>query len=110
MAYDEKLAARIRKLLSASQLLGAQQVEEKRVMGKLAFMVNGSMCCSVSEDSLLIRVHPEEREALLSQPHVSAMQMGKRTMRGFVRIAPPAYRSVAALRQWLERGINAGAK
>jgi TfoX/Sxy family transcriptional regulator of competence genes len=103
VAYDERLAARIRKLLSSRA-----KVEEKRLMGKLAFLVNGSMCCSVSEDSLLIRVTPAEREALLKQPSVSPMQLGKRTMRGFVRVAPGAYRTSASLRKWLERGIAAG--
>ncbi|MEZ4232443.1 MAG: TfoX/Sxy family protein [Polyangiaceae bacterium] len=103
MPHDEKLAARIRKLLS-----GYADVEEKRLMGKLAFLVNGSMCCSVSEDSLLIRVTPRDREALLERPHVSPMQIGRRTMRGFVRIAPAAYRSAASLRKWVNRGIAAG--
>ncbi len=105
MAYDERLAARIRALLSSYS-----NVEEKRLMGKLAFLVNGSMCCSVSEDSLLIRVPPQDREALLRQAHVSPMQMGTRTMRGFVRVAPPAYRGAARLERWLERGIAAGAR
>lgn len=103
MPYDEKLAARIRKLLTSYA-----GVEEKRLMGKLAFMVGGSMCCSVSEDSLLVRVSPAERDELLAEPHVSPMQMGRRTMRGFVRIAAPAYRTPASLKRWVLRGIAAG--
>jgi hypothetical protein len=30
-------------------------------------------------------------------------------MRGFVRVAPDGYRTDAALRKWVERGVNAAA-
>ena len=103
MPYDEKLAARVRALLSERR-----GVEEKSIMGHLAFMVDGSMCCSVSTESILFRVPAKEREELLENPHVTAMKMGKRTMTGFVRVAPPAYRTAGALAKWVERGIAAG--
>lgn len=83
-------------------------VVEKKVMGALAFMVDGSMCCAVSDAGLLVRVTPEERDALLAAAHVSPMTVGTRTMRGFVRVGPAAIRTDAALRVWLERGIAAG--
>jgi hypothetical protein len=35
------------------------------------------------------------------------MGMGGRTMSGFVRVAPEGYRTGAALRKWVERGIAA---
>ena len=43
MAYDEKTAERVRKVLS-----GRREVVEKKLMGGLCFMVKGGMCCSVS--------------------------------------------------------------
>ncbi|MGE3675357.1 MAG: hypothetical protein AB7K71_37150, partial [Polyangiaceae bacterium] len=56
--------------------------------------------------SLLVRVSPAERDELLAGPHVSPMQLGKRTMRGFVRIAAPAYRTPASLKRWVLRGTR----
>jgi hypothetical protein len=34
------------------------------------------------------------------------MQMGGRTMKGFIRVAPEGYRTEASLRKWLERGLD----
>ena len=103
MAHDEKLAERVREILSERRA-----VTEKRLMGTLAFMVNGSMCCSVGRDGLLVRVEAEERERLLADPLVSPMKLGKRTMKGFVRVAAEGLKTRARLAKWLERGMAAG--
>jgi TfoX/Sxy family transcriptional regulator of competence genes len=104
MAYDEKLAERVRTILAERR-----GVSEKRLMGTLAFLVNGVMCCSVGRDGLLVRVDAEGREALLGEPFVSPMKLGARTMKGFVRVAPEGLRTRAKVAQWIERGIGAGA-
>ena len=62
MAYDERTAQRVRKVLSAEPRL-----VEKKLMGGLCFMVNGTMCCSVSaKGGLLVRVDAAEREYALA--------------------------------------------
>jgi hypothetical protein len=91
MAYDEKTAERIRKVLSERR-----DVVEKKLMGGLCFMVKGEMCSSVSRrGGLLIRVGVDEQERILRESHVRPMEMGRRTMTGFVRVAPEAYRTNA---------------
>ena len=104
MAHDEKLAERVRTILAEHR-----GVTEKRLMGTLAFMVNGAMCCSVGRAGLLVRVGAGERAALLSEPFVSPMKLGARTMTAFVRVAPEALRTRARLAKWVERGAAAGA-
>jgi TfoX N-terminal domain len=102
MAYDERTAERVRKVLSVRR-----DVVEKKLMGGLCFMANGAMCCSVGgKGGLLIRVGAPAYERMLEDPHVVPMQMGGRTMAGFVRIAPEGYRTEAALRKWIERGLG----
>ncbi|HEY5209167.1 MAG TPA: TfoX/Sxy family protein [Stellaceae bacterium] len=102
MAYDEKIAERVRKLLS-----GRGDVIERKLMGGLSFMVAGNMVCSVSgRGGLLIRVGDEARDKLLEDPHVQPMKMGARTMAGFVRVDPEGYRSDRALKKWLQRGLD----
>jgi TfoX/Sxy family transcriptional regulator of competence genes len=103
MAYDEKLAERVRAILSEHQ-----GVTEKRLMGTLGFMVNGAMCCSVGPNGLLVRVSAEDREQLLTEPFVSPMKLGARTMKGFVRVAPEGLSTRARLAKWIERGIASG--
>ena len=103
MAYDENTAERVRKLLAARP-----DAVEKKLMGGLCFMVGGSMCCSVSgRGGLLIRVGAQAHARMLGEPHVQPMEMRGRTMTGFVRVAPEGYRTAAALRKWVDRGIIA---
>lgn len=102
MAYDEETAERVRKLLS-----GEKDVIAKKMMGGLCFMVNGSMCCVVSgKGGLLVRVGPDAFERTLAEPHVEPMEMRGRVMTGFVRVAPEGYRTAAALKKWVERGVS----
>jgi hypothetical protein len=101
MAYDEQTAERVRKLLS-----GRRDVAAKKMMGGLAFMVKGSMCCSVSgRGGMLIRVGADE--GVFAEPHVQRMKMGARTMSGFARVDPEGYATDAALKKWIQRGLDA---
>jgi TfoX/Sxy family transcriptional regulator of competence genes len=103
VAYDEKTAERVRKALA-----GRRGVVEKKLMGGLCFMVGGGMCCSVSgKGGLLVRIDPDDQEKLFAQPHVRPMEMGGRVMTGFVRVDPAGYRTEAALRNWIARGVEA---
>ena len=43
---------------------------------------------------------------MLKEPHVTPMTMAGRTMTGFVRVAPEGYRTAAALRKWVKRGLD----
>jgi len=102
MAYDEGTAARVRKLLT-----GHRHVAEKKMMGGLCFMVDNTMCCTVSgRGGMLIRVGPEAHARMLEEPHTSQMDMRGRIMSGFVRVAPEGYRSDADLEKWVKRGLD----
>jgi hypothetical protein len=101
MAYDETTAARVRKLLADQRY-----VAEKKMMGGRCFMVNDTMCCTVSgRGGMLIRVGPEAHARMLLEPHASPMEMRGRIMTGFVRVAPEGYQSDAEKR-WVKRGLD----
>ncbi len=103
MAYDESTAARVR-----DHLAGQQGISEKTLMGGRCFMAGQSMCCSVSgSGGLLVRISPDGYEAALAKTHVEPMMMGRRTMRGFVCVAPDGYRTAAQLAKWLALGLAA---
>lgn len=102
MAYDQATAARVRQILS-----GRDDVVEMKLMGGLSFMVAGNMACAVSgRDGLLVRVGPEDIDAVLKEPHASRMKMGARTMSGFVRVDPAGYDTEATLKTWVQRGVD----
>ena len=103
MAYDEKTAERVRHLLA-----DRHDVHEKKMMGGLAFLAKGGMCCSVSgRGGLLVRVDPEAQAHLIAEPHVKPMVMGGRAVKTFVRVMPEGYGTHAALKKWVKRGLDA---
>ena len=101
MAYDDMTAKRVRRALA-----GRADVVEKRMVGGLSFIVNGSMCCGVTGSALMIRVGREGRELALRQPHVHPMELGGRHVAGFVCVEPAGYKTDATLKSWVQRGID----
>jgi TfoX/Sxy family transcriptional regulator of competence genes len=102
MAYDPELAERIRELVAAER-----GVDEKRMFGGLAFLVNGNMSVAASrQGGLLVRVDPAEAEPLVDDDGVTPMAMGGREMRGWLYVAAPAVASDDALAAWVDRGVG----
>jgi TfoX/Sxy family transcriptional regulator of competence genes len=102
MAYDEHLAQRVRELLAPEA-----GVTEKRMFGGLAFLINGHMAVSVSgQGGLLLRVPPEQTDALLAKPHAGPMEMRGRTMDGWLRVAPEGVVERRQLVRWVSRGVE----
>jgi len=101
MAYDERLADRIRKLLAKRK-----GVSEKKMFGGLAFMFRGHMCCGVVKETLMVRLGPEQYAKALAAPHARPMDFTGRPLKGFVYVDPAGFKTDAALRQWIKRAIN----
>ncbi len=101
MAYDEKLAARIRAALS-----GQRRLTERKMMGGLCFMIGGTMCCGATGDALMVRVGKDGYEEALAQPHVRPLEFGGRRPSGFVLVDPEGHRTAAQLKTWVRRGID----
>lgn len=102
MAYDEELAERVRSLVSAHG-----PVEEKKMFGGLAFMVDGHMAVAVSgQGGLLLDVGEDAMPALLGE-HVAPMTMGGRESRSWVRVAADGVRTDDELDAWVARGVAA---
>jgi hypothetical protein len=95
MTYSEKLAARVRRLLSDRDDVG-----EQPMFGGLTFMVGGHMCCGVNKDELIVRLKPADSEAALARPHARPMDLTGRPMRGFVTVAPDGLKG-PALTRWI---------
>ncbi|MBK9940110.1 MAG: TfoX/Sxy family protein [Kouleothrix sp.] len=101
MAYDERLALRVRALLAGQAVL-----DEKKMFGGLTFMVNGHMCCGILGDELMLRVGPEQHGAMLAHEHARAMDFTGRRMRGMVMVAPAGLASDEALAAWLRPALG----
>src|SRR3989440_3846562 len=102
MAYDEDLANRIRELLADEEA-----VTEKAMFGGLAFLLHGNMTVSASRSGgLLVRIDPADTDAALARPHTALMEMGGRTMGGWITIAPEGLTTQRELESWVKRSVT----
>ena len=96
MAYNQKLADRIREAL-----VDTPQVEEKKMFRGLTFMVNGKMCVCVSGDEMMCRFDPALQETVAEKSGFRTMIMKGREYKGFGYISPEAIRSKKDFDYWI---------
>lgn len=102
MPFDQVLAERIRPLLEPHQ-----PVDERRMVGGLAFLVHGHMTvCITGHRSLMVRVREEDRDVLLTEPGAGEMTMRGSPTRTWVLVDGSALDDDAALARWVERGVE----
>jgi hypothetical protein len=101
MAYDEDLANRIR------ELTAGEGMDEKRMFGGLAFLINGHMAVAASgQGGLMVRVPPADTAKLLERQHVQPMVMAGRETRGWLRVAVDGIATKRQLQSWVTRGVD----
>jgi TfoX/Sxy family transcriptional regulator of competence genes len=101
MAYDEDLANRIRELIARDA-----DVTERRMFGGLAFLVGGRMSVTASrQGGLMVRVDPEDTDALLARPHVGPFEMRGRELDGWLRVDAEGVRTKRQLVPWVRRSV-----
>ncbi len=101
MAYNEKLADRVRAALARRR-----GVSEKKMFGGIAFLARGHMFCGVNGDDLMVRVGPAAYEKSLSRAHVREMDFTGRPLKGMVYVGPAGVRTAKQLRSWVDRGLE----
>jgi TfoX/Sxy family transcriptional regulator of competence genes len=100
VAYDEQLAERIRELLADEP-----NVREQRMFGGLAFLIGGNMAVAASgQGGALVRVDPEESDALVAKTKARPMEMRGREMRGWLRVDDEDLRTKRQLAKWVDLG------
>ena len=101
MAYDEKLAERIRELVA-----GEQGITEKKMFGGLAFLVGGHLAVSASgRGGMMLRVDPDESDALVAKTKARVVEMRGREMPGWLRVDADDVKTKKQLEAWVKRGV-----
>lgn len=96
MAYSEKLAERLRQALA-----GIPNVEEKKMFGGLAFMVNGKMCLTAGKDRIMCRIDPN-----LPIKGCTIVIMGGREYKGYVHVDENNLKTKADLDRWVALALD----
>jgi TfoX/Sxy family transcriptional regulator of competence genes len=94
MARDETMIARI-----GDELASRRNVSEKRMFGGVCFFLNGNMLAAAGrvKGRMLVRVGADQLDAALERG-AKPMEMGGRTMKGYVFAYP---RDGRALKAWV---------
>lgn len=98
MAYDNKLANRVRVYLNDIPDI---EVEEKTMFGGLAFMINGKMCINIGNNRLMCRFDPKLTEALSKRTGFLPMIMKGREYKGYCYVGPTGFKSKKDFEFWL---------
>jgi hypothetical protein len=98
MAFDERLAERIRAILAARE-----GIREQRMFGGIAWMDRGNMVVGITGDELMARVGAAGIDRFVGEPNAHPMRMGERTMQGILGVTPDGTATDAQLRAWIDR-------
>jgi TfoX/Sxy family transcriptional regulator of competence genes len=102
VAYDEKLAARIRELV-----VGESDLTEQKMFGGLAFLIGGNMAVAASgQGGVLVRVDPAQSDTLVATTNAHLMEMRGRSMQGWLRVDAEDLRTKRQLAKWVELGTT----
>lgn len=97
MAYNEKLADRVREILSE-----ATDASEKQMFGGVCFMVNGKMCMGIVKDELMCRIDPAIEAEALTKTGVRPMDFTGRPMKGYVFVSEEGIKYQKELNYWVD--------
>jgi TfoX/Sxy family transcriptional regulator of competence genes len=97
MAYDEKLADRVREIIA----LKHKHVEEKKMFGGLCFMVNDKMCVGVEKERLMVRLDPAVYEEAMEKDGAKPMDFTGKVMKGYVFVDVDALKTKKQLDYWV---------
>jgi TfoX/Sxy family transcriptional regulator of competence genes len=97
MAYNPKLADRVREYLFKTTHL---KIEEKKMFGGLAFMVNGKMCINISGENLMCRFDPDLQEKIAEKTGYEPMVMKGKELNGYCYVNPEGFKNQNDFEYW----------
>ena len=108
MAYNENLANKVREVLSenATSASTKMQIDERKMFGGLAFMINKKMCVGILQDKLMARIDPQIYAMALQKKGCKEMDFTGRPMKGFVFVTPIGTSTKKDLSYWIELALE----
>lgn len=98
MSYNIELANKVRAALTQHPEL---KIEEKKMFGGNAFMVNGKMCVNVSGENLMCRFNPELLNEVSKRKGYHPMTMQGRNYKGYCYVSEDGYKSEKDFLYWI---------
>ncbi|MBS1509536.1 MAG: TfoX/Sxy family protein [Bacteroidetes bacterium] len=102
MAYDEKLADRVREIIAQTHT----NIEEKKMFGGLCFMVNDKMCVGVEHERLMVRLDPAKYDEVIEKEDCKPMDFTGKPMKGYVFVDKAVLKSSKQLNYWMQLALD----
>jgi TfoX/Sxy family transcriptional regulator of competence genes len=102
MAYDEKLADRVREIITLTH----KNVEEKRMFGGLCFMVNDKMCVGVEKERMMVRLDPLIYDEVMEKEGCQPMDFTGKVMKGYVFVDAAVLNTNKKLDYWIQLALE----
>jgi TfoX/Sxy family transcriptional regulator of competence genes len=102
MAYNEKLADRIREIIALTHKI----TEEKKMFGGLCFMVNDKMCVGVEKERLMVRLNPDLMEEVMEKEGCMPMDFTGKIMKGYVFVDIESLNTKKKLAYWINLALE----
>lgn len=102
MAYNEKLAARTRDIISKTHKI----TEEKKMFGGLCFMVNNKMCVGVEQERMMVRLDPALYDEVMEMEGCRPMDFTGKPMKGYVFVDATALTTQKKLTYWISLALD----
>ncbi len=101
MAYNEDVAARLRKTLARRK-----GISERKMFGGLTFLMNGNMCCGVIDKNVVLRLVNEGAGKARDERHPREMDFPGTPLASMVYLRPAGYKTDEDLRGWVKRAVD----
>ena len=109
MAYNEKLAERIR------GEFGEVPFVEKKMFGGVGFLIHGntpalapgaSVAFGVHKDNMIVRVDHDKHERLLKKKHTRVFDITGKPMKSWLMVEPEGCKTAKQVSSWVNEGVG----
>ncbi|AZB25463.1 TfoX/Sxy family protein [Chryseobacterium rhizoplanae] len=98
MAYNIELADKVREWLANIHDI---KIEEKKMFGGLAFLVNDKMCINISHDNLMCRYNPDREEEVAEKNGFLPMIMRGKQLKEYCYVEPIGFQKPEDFEYWM---------
>ena len=101
MAVDPELTKRVRAMLDKQFI-----VEERKMFGGIAFMVNARMCVTVGDCRIMCRIDPDLHDECIREDGVETVQMKGRNYIGWIYVNESVIPDKKSLARWIDLALT----
>lgn len=101
MAYNEKLAVRVKQIITETHAVSA----EKEMFKGLCLMIDDKMCVVIHTSDMMLRINPDDFDTVVAKNGCEAMVMKGKPMKGYVIVQEAVLKTKQQLNYWVQLAL-----